>query len=338
MAVPAAFRYLQFGQQSAFATAVAATTIFPCDPGSGEFTIDRATESPDEDHGTAIRHQPGRQSTGVRLATASISSPLRFQDFGHILQMGMAAEATAGSGTVTHTYTGDVNSSTTVVPYTVEIVDGTQAWEANGVLADSFDLGFDALSAPGNSMWTINANLKAWQYVTTTATGSLTVPTTLETAEGHLTTLSEGSTSTAFGSLSELDAHLISYRVSVDAPKMYRAYGDTSIDYAVDWDPGKRETSIEASFKLSASSISDFFDIFNVSGSVPTARRWRVLITGSGLNTISIDHRIVFTDVHVNPDGRDGERTVDVSGYAVYDSTLATDLTIIQTGANTALA
>ena len=224
-----------------------------------------------------------------------------------------------------HTYTGDISASPTIVPYTVEVVDGVQAWEAWGVLAERIDLGFDALAVPGNSMWTISADLKAINNATTTATGSLSVPSTLETMEGHLSQIYEGATGTAFASLSELSASLISYRLSINTPKNFRVYGDDADDFASGWGLGK------------SSAISDFFDIYNVSGSVPTARRWRVKCTGSSPKTVTIDHRVVFTDVHVNPDGRDGERTVDVSGYAIYDSTLGSDVEIIQTGTNTAL-
>src|SRR5574338_369977 len=95
-----AYRVLQLGQQSSFATAVAATTIFPCEPGSGEFELDRAAESPDEDYGVAIRHQAGRGSFGVRAATGSLSSVVRFEDFMHLLQMTIGTPViTAGTPT-----------------------------------------------------------------------------------------------------------------------------------------------------------------------------------------------------------------------------------------------
>jgi len=81
----AAYRVVQLGRQSSFATAVAATTRFPCDPGSGEFTLNRASEIPDEDLGRAIRNaQPGRGSHGVRIATATLSAVARFEDIGHL--------------------------------------------------------------------------------------------------------------------------------------------------------------------------------------------------------------------------------------------------------------
>jgi len=72
----AVFRVLQLGHQSAFGSGTAATTIFPVDPGSGEFELDRAIESPDEDYGVIARHQQGRGSNGVRIATGNVTGGL----------------------------------------------------------------------------------------------------------------------------------------------------------------------------------------------------------------------------------------------------------------------
>jgi hypothetical protein len=48
---------------------------------------------------------------------------------------------------------------------------------------------------------------------------------------------------------------------------------------------------------------------------------------------MTIDHRLIFTDVHIEPDGRDGERLVSITGETVYDSTLASDIAITVTNA-----
>lgn len=334
----AVFRVLQLGHQTGFGTAVAATTIFPCDPGSGEFELDRAAESPDEDYGVAVRHQAGRGSFGVRIATGNLTGTVRYEDFGHVLEMALGTVVTSGTGTgtVTHTWTGDASSST-VLPYTIEVSDDTQDWDVNDVVCPQFDAGFDALTVPGNAMWTFNAQLQGSNKAKSTATGSLSAPSALETAEGHLTVLKEGPVGTAFASLSELSAHLVSYRITVNCPKPGRVYGGTA-DTASAWGLQKRETSFEAMLKVSSSSITNVFDIFNVSGGLPTDRRWRVALDGAGVNAMTIDGRVRFTSVNVDPDGRDGERLLSVSGYYVYDSTLASDLQWIITNANDALA
>lgn len=325
----AAYRVLQLGQESSFGTSVAATTIFPCDPGSGEFELDRAAESPDEDYGVAVRHQAGRGSFGVRAATGSLNSTVRFQDIGHLLTMTLGTAVTTGSGTYTHVFTGDTTTST-VKPYTIEVADDTQDWDVTSVLCTQLDLSFDALTAPGNAMWNAAATLQGIDKAKSTATSALSAPGTLETVEGHLTALYEGPVGTAFASLSEMTGSLVSYSISISDPKPLRVYGGTALtsDTATAHGRQKRETTFSAMLKLSATSISNVFDIFNVSGGLPTDRRWRVKAIGSGVNVFMIDGRVRFTSVNIAPDERDGERLVSVDGYYVHDSTLSSDIQV----------
>jgi hypothetical protein len=143
---------------------------------------------------------------------------------------------------------------------------------------------------------------------------------------------------TAFASLSELAAHLVQYRITVACPKPPRVYGDDADDFMTGVGAAKRDISFEALLKVSSSSVTNVFDIFNVSGGLPTDRRWRIKANGSGVNEFTIDGRVRFNSVNVNPDGRDGERLLAVSGYYVYDSDLTSDIEWIITNANDALA
>jgi len=333
----AAYRSLQFGQESVFATEVNATTVFPCDPGSGEFTLNRATEVPDEDYGRAVRNQAGRGSHGVRIATASLSSPGRFQDIGHIFQMALGTAVTTGSGTYVHTWTGDITSSTHK-SYTVEVSEDTQDWIATGVVCTGFEIGFDTLGAGENAMWTVSADLQGAQYGTTTATAGLSAPGTLETIEGHTTQLYEGPVGTAFASLAELSGSLVSYRLRVEDPKPGRVYGGTA-DVMSGVGRGKRLCTVSAVIKESATAVSDAFDIFNVAGAVPTERRWRIKASGATAANalLTIDHRLLIKDAHIEPDGRDGERLMAIEAESLYDSTLVSDLVIAVTNLVSAL-
>jgi len=334
----AAYRVVQLGRQSSFATAVAATTRFPCDPGSGEFALNRASEIPDEDLGRAIRNaQPGRGSHGVRIATATLSAVARFEDIGHILDMSLGTAVTTGSGTYTHTWTADA-TSTTVKPYTLEVGnDGVQDWQARGVVATGFELGFDALAAGENSMWKVSADLQAATWGTATMTAGQSAPSTLQTMEGHLTQIFEGPVGTAYASLSELSGSLVQYSLRVEDPKPPRVYGDDADDFMSDFGRGKRLCTISALLKISSTAITDVFNIYNVSGGALTDRRWRIKVTGSSDCTFIIDHRLAFKDVHVEPDGRDGERLLSVTAEAMYDSTNSTDLKITSTDLVSAL-
>lgn len=323
----AVFRSLQLGEETTFGTSVAATTVYPCDPGSGEFELDRSVLSPDEDYGMIPRHQPTRGVNGVRIATGSLSSHARYEDLPHILQMTASAAVTTGAGPYVHTFTGDTTSNT-IKSYTVEINDDTQDFDITSVHCTSLDLGFDTLSAPGNSPWTLSAELRGVDKTKSTATAALSAPSTLETIEGAFTQLYEGTTGTAFGSLSELSGHLVMYRLTIADPKPLRHYGAASGDVASGYGRQKREISFEAQLKLSASSITNVFDIYNTSGASVTDRRWRISTTGSGNKSMDIDGRVRFTSVNVDPDVRDGERVLSVAGYYVYDSTLASDIVI----------
>jgi hypothetical protein len=318
------YRGIQLGVETTPGTLVPATTIFPTDEGSGEFTLNRAIEIPAEDFGTQVSHLGGRASSGVRLGSASISAQARFEDLGQLLQPMYAAPVYTGAGPYTQTYTAGT-TTTTYKSLTVEVTNDVQSMIATGVVATSLDLGFDAIAPGENVPWTVSADLQALNVAKGTATPALAIPSVLETIEGHLTTLKQGTTATAFGSLTELAAHLVSYRIAGSQEKPARPYGSAS-DVASSIGLRKRECTVTAMLKFSATTVSDIWDIFTVAGGLPTERRWRIVAAGSGAKTLTIDHRLIFTDVHLEPDGRDGEYLVSVEAMATYDSTLATDV------------
>lgn len=323
------FNVVTFGRQADIATAVATTTLFPVDAGFTGFELDRASESPDEDFGSTSREMAGRSSTGVRLARATLPFVARFEDIVHAFEMHVD---TIGTPTGTASpyswgYTYDESGSllnSALKPYTVEYgVDGStqDEWQAYGVIADTLDLGFDALSAPGNAMWKGSLGLVAVDRIYHAITGTATAPASLETMEGHLTTLAEGATSTAFGSLSTLTGSLRSFSLRSAVNAVGRAYGGTS-DTVTSWGrSGKGTVEFDALVAISATSKTDVHDIYAVSGSIPTERRWRLTIDGAGVNSMTIDFRARFQSVQVGEDN--GERLYAVNGVWIYDSTLA---------------
>lgn len=324
------FNIVQLGRQSSIGTAVAASTLFPVDAGFLGFELDRATESPDEDYGSTSREQAGRESHGVRWATASLPFVARFEDIVHALEMHVTkisgGTPTGTASPYTYGYVFDETGSSLGValkPYTVEYgVDGStqDEWRGVGVIANELELGFDALSSPGNSMWKGTLGLVALDREANALTGTATAPTTLETMEGHLTTIAEGSTATAFGSLSALTGSLKQFSLRSNNQAIGRVYGGTA-DKATDIGrSAKGEVEFDALIGISSSSKSDILDIYNVSGSVATERRWRLVCTGSGSNTFTIDARVRFRSVNVGE--HENERLYAVSGVFVKDSTL----------------
>jgi hypothetical protein len=333
------YNVVQFGDQSVVGTSVPAVVVFPVDAGFLGFELDRASETPDEDFGRSARNAAGRSSTGVRGAEASLPFVLRFQDFMQILEMhAMGAEVPVDANPLyTWVYTWD-NTADTLVPRTIEYgVDGStqDEWEATGVICNELEFGFDALSSPGNAMWTGNAGLLAVNRAPAAITGALTPPATLETMEGHLTTLAYGSTSTAFASLSALTGSLKQFRLTSTINAVRRAYGG-STDIATGYGrSGKAEATFEALIAINATSDTNMLDIFEVAGSLPTEQRWRIAVAGSGTNAMTIDFRCVFRSVNIGE--HEGERLYLVNGETVYDATLASHLTVSVANAISAL-
>lgn len=327
MAEIAAFRTVQIGKESSYGTEVDATIIFPADVATGEFQLNRAHEIPDEDFGSIDSYMAGRGSYGVRQATGSVSMQASFELVPYLLQMAIGTPVTSGTADpYTHTFTAE-STSALAKSYTWEVDAGTQDWIATGVVVTRFDIGFDAVTAGQNAMWTLNADLLANDLATGTATTSLSAPSPIQTMEGHLTQLYEGPAGTAFASLSELTGSLVQYRLTVDCPKPLLPYGGTA-DKATALGRGKRTVTASGLVVVSASTISDLFDIYNVTGALPTDRRMRIKCSGSSSTSFTIDHRVEYDDIHVEPNGRDGERLLAFSAKVPYDSTLASALQI----------
>ena len=323
----AIFHAVQLGREATFGTAVAATTVFGVDTGFTGAELDRASESPEEDFGSPSREWTGRGSTGVRAATASVPFTCRFQDVFHAFEMHWDTVSPTGAGPYVYTYKPDQVSnllSAAVKGYTVQYGDiaSTQdEWRMVGTVATDLEMGFDALSAPGNSMWKGTLGLLALNREASAMTAAQTPPATLETMEGHLTLLSEGGTGTAFASLSELAASLKSFSFRSSQNAQIRAYGGASDVGVSIGRSAKGNVEFDAMVGIGSTAKTDLHDIYTVAGSVPTERRWRITIDGSGNNVATLDFRCRFTATDVGE--HEGERLYAVNGVFVYDATLA---------------
>jgi hypothetical protein len=210
-----------------------------------------------------------------------------------------------------------------VKPYTVQygVKGSTQdEWRATGVIVDSLELGFDALSAPGNMMWRGTLGLVALNRAPFAITTGQSAPTTLETMEGHNTTFSEGPTGTAFGSLSTLSSSIKQFSLRSNLSAVGRAYGgDGSIASSIGRS-AKGEVTFDALIGISATSKTDILDIYEVAGDLVTERRWRLAVAGTGVNSLYIDFRCRFTTVNLGE--HEDEHLYAVNGVWINDSTL----------------
>jgi hypothetical protein len=319
----AVFHKVQFGRQSSVGTAVAATTVFPVDAGWLGFELDRAVESPNEDYGRMSRFQPGRASYGLRGADGSIPFVARYQDLMHILEMHVAGGVSpTGADPYTYVYTFD-ETSDTLKPYTIEYgdINSTQdEFRGVGCVINELELGFDALTAPGNAMWTGTAGIMALDRDANAMTAGQSAPSALETIEGHKTVLSLGSTSTAFGSLTAQTASLAQFRFNSTNNIVRRAYGGTTDIASAYGRSEKGETTFEALIKIASGTKTAFHDVLDEATNVVTEQRFRIAADGDGDNSMTVDFRAHFTAVNLGD--REGERLYAVSGNWVYDATL----------------
>jgi len=324
-----AFNKVQLGFQASHGTPVAATYMLPVEPGT-LIIPDRAPQSAREDFGRMGIHNPGRGYTGVRTASLSqLQGEVTYEDFLRQLELhALGGETPAVVDTNARQWDYPFNeTSDTTVRGTLEV--GTESaldqWEISDLLINELTWGFDDITVGGASPWKYTATVLGKDRVLAALTGSLTPPAILETVLGHETAIFEGPTSTAFGSLAELSAHLVQFRATSTRSLTQRAYGgaDTFTAYGM----GPCEVTFTARLKMSATTDDDILDIYNVSGSVMTERRWRVKATGSVIPTTTTnkqliqDMRVRFTATPVGD--RDGEHIWDIAGYLVYDSTLA---------------
>lgn len=324
------FQVVQFGRQTSVATAVAATTVFPVDTGFLGFSLDRAPLSPDEDFGSPSREQSGRESYGARWATASLPFIARYQDFMHALEMHVVAlsggtpTGTASPFTYGYTYDETTNLfSASVKPYTVEygVPGSTQdEWRGVGVVADTLDLSFDALTVPGNMPLKGTLGLVAIGRDRSTMTTSLSAPSVLETIEGHSATLQEGPVGTAFASLGTATATLKQWHINSAQHAVGRVYGSSSDLASSVGRSSKGEVNFDALVAINSTTKSDIDDIFEVAGSLPTERRWRITFTGTGVNVLTVDARVRFRVV--DRQDHEGERLYAIQGVWVKDATL----------------
>jgi hypothetical protein len=322
------FNIVQLGRQAgdfyAPGSAVPATFIYPVSE-PVNFELDRGSVYPQQDRGENVRNHAGTGYHGVRGATGSLPSEVRFEDFMDILEMiyaGDVAPADLGGGLYGWTYPFE-KGAPSVIPYTIETgnIDIAEAeHEVRSALVNELTFGFDDLSSPGASPWTMTADILAFDRVIAAVTGSLAPRSGLQTVQGHLTRIFIGSTATAFGSLSELTASLVGYQHTAQRNLTTRAYGSTSdVPSAFGFSELANATA-DAKIRVSTTAKTDLHDAWNSSGASLGEKRIRVEAAGSGGRIFRIDGRVGITAFPY--DERDGERVYNAHFEFVRDDDL----------------
>jgi hypothetical protein len=321
------FNAVQIGSQggtfTAPGSAATATFLFPVES-PVPIELDRASQFPKQDVGRNARNRAGSGFHGVRGATATLAAQLRFEDVMDILDMHAAGGITpTGGGPYTWAYPFEAGTPT-LVPRTIESgnVDASQAqMRLISALVTSLTVGFPAITAPGASPWTLSADLLGVDRDINPLTASLSARAGLEVVQGHLTRLYEGTTGTAFASLTELAASLKSYTQTSSRNLALRAYGSASDVASKFGFTDQSTTTFEATVAVSSTAKSDFHDIWNAAAPASLGeRRWRIKAIGTGSKVFLIDARVGILAVPI--DEADGERLFKVTGELVDDATL----------------
>lgn len=327
------YNIVQIGKQSGSFTApgsqAAATFLYPISDKINP-DLDLGGAYPTLHRGRNVRNLGGSGYHGVRKSGVTLPSEVRFEDIMPILEMIYAGGVTP-TGTNPYTWLYPFEAlAPTIVPATIETgnTDLASAQEAlTSCLISSLTLGFSAITAGQASPWTLSAEVMGFDRAVSPLTASLSpIASALETVQGHLTRLYEGTTATAFASLSELGSSLRSFTMTASRQLIQRAYG-SSTDLPSKWGfTDLSNTTYEMLIAVGSTAKTDLHDTWNTSGASLGERRIRIKAIGSGTKTFTIDARAgIFA---VPWDDSDGERVYKVSGEFADDTTLAASHTI----------
>lgn len=323
------FDIIQIGSQGgttvAPGAAAAAKWLFPISS-QVPFDLDLGAQYPQLDAGRNVRNLKGSGYHGVRAAGATVPFEVRFEDIIEILEQIYCHVATpTGAGPYVWAYPFEAGTPT-IIPATWEggNTDASQAQQRliSG-LVESLTLGFSAVTAGQASPWTASANVVAFDRATNALTAALApVASPIETVQGHLTRLYEGTTSTVYASLAEIAGSLKSFTMTASRNLVRRAYGSAS-DLATGFGfSALSNVTYEMQVAISATAKTDFHDAWNTSGGTSLGeRRLRIKAAGSGTKIFQID---ALAGLFVIPfDDVDGERVYKISGEFGDDTTLA---------------
>lgn len=327
------FNVVQIGQQagtfSAPGAAVPATFLYPI---SSRITpdLERGGTYPEMDRGRNVRNMGGSGYLGVRRGVVTLPSEVRYEDIMPILRMIYAGGVVpTGVGPYVWLYPFEAGAPT-LVPCTIETgnIDLAAAQEQMpSCLVSQLTMGFAAVTAGQASPWTLSADLIGFDRSVSPLTAALApVAAALETVQGHLTRLYEGTVATAFASLAELPGSLRSYTQTAQRNLIARAYGSAS-DLPTKFGFTAMSTATyELVVAVSANAKTDLHDVWNTSGASLGERRLRIKAIGSGTKVFTIDAR---AGLYAIPwDDGDGERVYKITGEFSDDTTLAASHTV----------
>jgi len=331
-----AFAFLQGSLDSSKGSNSAATRVLLARLTNPNFNQPR--EFIEEDRGTLVA--AGRYVAGVKDYTFTIEGPANYEQLGWFLQTAVKGSVSgSATGTTGFRYIFSPNTTTTgddLQSASFEFGDDTQGYLLRYCEATHWELGFDTLAVGQAAPVNMSLNYVTNSLTSNTKTAGLTAPTVNSIlATGG--TFAIGTTSTGFGSLTNVSQSLRSFKVMGEnglGRKVFVGDGTTYSNIG----RGRRVTTFEAMFEGDANGVTRF-----VEWDLATEKRMRIkfggpIISGSSPATayqLWIDGRVLFTSF--DPIGEVDTNTVyRVEGRFLEDSannTTNSDITLTLTNA-----
>ena len=319
-----ALRFLQAGLESTKGTGVAATRILLARITNPNF--DKPREFVEEDRGTLVGSQ--RFNDGVVDYTFSIEQEgATYQElpwFFSTCVKGSVSPTTINTAAYSYTFTPQTTGSgDDLQAATIEFGDDTQEFEMEYCEGTGFTLGFDTLTPGQAAPVKLAVNYLTQSLASNTKTAALTPPT-VNTILATGANFYLGSTSTAFGSLSEVTGSLRSFNLDYQnglGRKVFVGDGTTYSNIG----RGRRVVTFTSMVEGNADGVTRFVD-----WDLGTEKRMRMrfqgpVITGASPATtykLIIDGRFVLTSF--NPlEAVDTNTVFSIGGRFLPDSTIS---------------
>ena len=189
------YDYLNWGAQDSAGTAVAADFRLPLK--ADGFDPDRSYRNPEEDLGTGWDSSVFRGRWGMKAPTIHVAGEAGFEFLPHLLAAHLGHSGTPITVEGTPTLYDWVFTAGTIgtvaeigLPNFATVEHGSNSeydqWRLIGAHIPDLTLGFDALVAPGNSPWTVDATVNGLDFDRQAPTAGLDIPAT-EVVEGYST-------------------------------------------------------------------------------------------------------------------------------------------------------
>lgn len=280
-----ALRFLQGSLETAKGSNVAATRVLAGRITSPSFNQERAFV--DEDRGSfaaSYRYTTGAKDYGFTLDVEQAN----YEQLGWFFQTALKGSVAPVGGVTTFTPSTTGVTGDDLQAASFEFGDDTQGFLVRYCEANSWTLGFDALTPAGSFPLKFSANYFASSLTSNTKTPGLSYPT-LTTIDATTAHVYIGSTSTAYGSLAELTGSLRAFEVQGDnalAKKLFVGDGKSFSQMG----RGKRVITFSATFEGNAAGVARF-----VEWDLATEKRLRLTFTADATHYLYLDGRVLFT-------------------------------------------